>query len=142
MAVDLMDLAKAFAGPAATIIAASTAAWITYRLGREQVRIAAAQATTAAAQAATAAAQKEIAQSQRDIAYDRLKYDLFEKRYEIYLAAKELIEHVSKLPETKGMVDQRIVELKVKLIEARFFYPPTEATLFAKIAQLASMLAP
>jgi len=40
MAVDLLDLAKAFAGPVATIIAASTAAWITYRLGREQVRIA------------------------------------------------------------------------------------------------------
>ena len=83
MAVDLMDLAKAFAGPVATIIAASTAAWITYRLGREQVRIAAAQATTAAAQAATAAAQEEIAKSQRDIAYDKLKWDLFGKRYEI-----------------------------------------------------------
>jgi hypothetical protein len=84
MAVDLVDLASKGVCGVATIIAASTAAWITYRLGREQVRIAAAQATTAAAQAATAAAQKEIAKSQRDIAYDKLKWGLFGKRYEIY----------------------------------------------------------
>jgi hypothetical protein len=36
------------------------------------------------------------------------------------------------------MLDQSALELKVKLIEARFFFPPTEAALFANIAQLAA----
>jgi hypothetical protein len=131
-AMEVLELAKAFAGPVATIIAAGTAAWITYRLGRSQVRI-------AETQALTAASQKDIAKSQRDIAYDRLKYDLFEKRYEIYLAAKKLIEYTGQLKKPGDVLDQSAQELKVKLLEARFFFPPTEAALFANIAQLAAI---
>jgi hypothetical protein len=131
MIIDL-ELVKALAGPVATIIAAFAAVRVTYHFGKQQIRI-------AEVQAATAAAQKDIAKSQRDIAYDRLKYDLFEKRYEIYLAAKKLIEYTSQLKKPGDVLDQSALELKVKLIEARFFFPPTEAALFANIAQLAAM---
>ena len=124
-----LELVKALAGPVATIIASFTAVGVTFYFGRRQVQI-------AASQAATAAAQKEIAKSQRDIAYDRLKYDLFEKRYEIYLAAKKLIEYASQPKKPGDVFEQSALQLKVKLIEARFFYPPTEAALFANIAQL------
>jgi hypothetical protein len=127
----MVDLV-ALPGPVATIIASFTAVGVTAYFASKQVRI-------AASQAATAAAQRQIAKSQRDIAYDRLKYDLFEKRYEIYLAAKALIEHVSDLSKSKGRYDQRALELKVKLIEARFFCPPAEAALFADIAQKAAL---
>ncbi len=135
--VSIWEFATTFAGPIATVVASVTAVGVTAYFGRKQLQIAASQATTAASQAATAATQKEIAKSQRDIAYDRLKYDLFQKRYEIYLAAKTLIELTSKLDESKDMFDQR-AELKVKLIEARFFYPPAEVALFEDIAQLAA----
>src|SRR6266446_1805729 len=122
--MEVLELAKAFAGPVATVIAAIAAVSVTYHFGKHQVRIAEAQAATA--------------KSQRDIAYDRLKYDLFEKRYEIYLAAKKLIEYTSQFRKRGDMFNPSVMELKVKLIEARFFFPPTEAALFANIAQLAA----
>jgi hypothetical protein len=50
-----------FSGPVATVIAAGTAAGITYKFGKIQAGI--------------AAAQTDIAESQRDIAYDKLKAD-------------------------------------------------------------------
>jgi hypothetical protein len=56
------DFFKSYAGPMATIVASLAAGYF------------------ARSQAATAAAQKEIA-------FDKLKHDLFDKRYEIYLAA-------------------------------------------------------
>jgi hypothetical protein len=52
---------KDFAGPMVTLLAAGAAGFITYTFARIQAR---------------------IAQSQRDIALDKLKFDLFEKRYE------------------------------------------------------------
>jgi hypothetical protein len=71
------DVLHDFAGPVATVIAAGAAVFVTWRLGRRQVAIAAQQATTAELQAATA-------RQQADTALDRLRYDLFEKRYKIY----------------------------------------------------------
>jgi hypothetical protein len=123
------ELARAFAGPVATILAASTAAWITYRLGRNQVRI-------AAAQAATAEAQKEIAKSQRDIAYDKLKWDLFGKRYEIYSVAGELIDHINSSTFDRPPGGPKIIGMLRKLDEARFFFPVEQASVFAAIGQL------
>jgi hypothetical protein len=61
--------ARAFAGPAATVIASIVAAVF-------------------------AAAQWRVANAQKDIAYDKLKFDLFEKRYAIYVAAKDLLEYI------------------------------------------------
>jgi hypothetical protein len=63
-------LLRDFAGPVATIVAASAAVFVTWRLGRAQHRVAADQA--------------KIAQLQADLATVRLQHDLFDRRYEIY----------------------------------------------------------
>src|SRR5664280_2325345 len=64
---------KDFAGPLATFSAAVVAIVVTVVFTKAQLR---------------------IAESQRDIAHDKLKYDLFKYRYEIYEAAKALIKYV------------------------------------------------
>ena len=46
--MEVLELAKAFAGPVATIMAAIAAVTVTYRFGKQQIRIAEAQAATAA----------------------------------------------------------------------------------------------
>jgi hypothetical protein len=76
-------LFKDFAGPAATIVAAFAAVFVTWRLGRAQYRVAADQA--------------KIAQLQADLATVRLQHDLFDRRYEIFeivfLFILEIIQH-------------------------------------------------
>lgn len=104
-----------FAGPIATIVASVAATFIALRFGSIQAQI-------ARDQAKTAAAQKDIAQSQLDIAYDKLKHDLFQRRYEVYQAAKGVIEFIfnhSPIP----VGDPKLRELRLKLDEARFFFP-------------------
>jgi hypothetical protein len=81
------DFFKTFAGPIATVVASATAGGVAIWFGVVQAGI-------ARSQAATAAAQKDIADAQLKIAFDKLKHDLFDKRYEIYLAAKEVIEAI------------------------------------------------
>jgi hypothetical protein len=113
--IDLWEFFKTFAGPFAIIVASATAAWMTNKFGTIQAGI-------AREQAKTAEAQKEISKSQRDIAYDKLKHDLFDKRYEVYSAAKSLIEEIF----AKSPVDEANLEIKrlrLKLDEARFFFP-------------------
>jgi hypothetical protein len=66
-----------FAGPVATIVAASAAFFVTLRLGSRQGDIAGQQAATARQQA--------------DIAAMRLQYDLFERRFRVYNEAKTLL---------------------------------------------------
>jgi hypothetical protein len=102
------EFAKDFAGPIATVIAAVAAITVTAYFNRRQTGI--------------ASAQKDIAAVQRDIAADRLKIDLFEKRYEIYLAAKALLTCAVNYGHEK-LAAEKIVELKIKLDEARFFFP-------------------
>jgi hypothetical protein len=99
----MYQIAKDFASPVVTIIAACIAGWITFIFARLQVR---------------------IAKSQRDIALDKLKFDLFQKRYEIYQAAKHLIEHVTLVSDIKTSNPTKIRELYVTLDEARFYFPP------------------
>lgn len=118
------QFAKDFAGPIATVIAAVAATGITYLLGRNQTKI--------------ASAQKEIAQSQRDIAYDRLKYDLFKERYGIYVTAKHLIEKISGNGFPLGIHDPELRAMRIRLDEARFFFPPRETRLFSRIETLAA----
>ena len=105
-----------FAGPIATVFAAMTAAGVTIGFGVIQSRIARSQATSAAA-------QKDIAKAQLDIAYDKLKVDLFDKRYEIYMAAKALIERVFTTSPVNH-ADPELKRLRLKVDEARFFFPP------------------
>lgn len=96
--------AKDFAGPLATVIASTVAALF------------------AGAQICVARAQQDIAKSQAEIALDKLKFDLFEKRYEIYTTTKKLIEHISgsSLDNTNAKF---IRECYVKMDESRFFFP-------------------
>jgi hypothetical protein len=93
---------KDFAGPVVTLIAASVAGAITFMFARIQVR---------------------LAKSQRDIALDKLKFDLFQKRYEIYEATKALLEYVPFVTEIEKCDTNRIRSLYVKLDEARFYFP-------------------
>ena len=114
-----------FAGPTATIIASGAATIIAWKFGSMQAEI-------ARGQARTAEAQREIAKGQLEIAYDKLKHDLFQKRYEVYLAAKGVIEAIfQQSPINVG--DPKIKELRLKLDEARFFFPPDTRALCENI---------
>jgi hypothetical protein len=93
---------KDFAPPIVTLFAALTAGAITCTFARIQTR---------------------IAKSQRDIALDRLKFDLFKHRYDIYEAAKLLIEHVSFVSDLDKSEPAKTRLLYIKLDEARFYFP-------------------
>jgi hypothetical protein len=112
----LLEFLEKFAGPMATVIASITAAGVAIGFGVVQARI-------ARSQAKTADAQKEIAKANLDIAFDKLKHDLFDKRYEIYTAAKKLIETIFNQSPVND-ADPEIKKLRLKLDEARFFFPP------------------
>jgi hypothetical protein len=69
------------AGPFATIVAASVAVFVTWRLGSGQLSIAKQQAATA--------------QQQAELAAVRLQHDLFDRRFAIYEAAQKLVKKYS-----------------------------------------------
>jgi hypothetical protein len=71
------DVFHDFAGPVATVIAATAAAVITWYFGRTQARIATNQA--------------EIARKQSELAAVRLQHDLYDRRFAIYNAARTLL---------------------------------------------------
>jgi len=125
-----LDILKAFAGPVATIIASSAAVWVTVRFGTIQAAI-------AGEQTKIAEAQKEIAKSQRDIAYDKLKFDLFDKRYEIYRTAKNIIERIVQTGVERRIDDPELLTMRIKLAEAQFFFPSKGVSLFENIDKLA-----
>ncbi|MGB7037404.1 MAG: hypothetical protein WBD71_17995 [Xanthobacteraceae bacterium] len=112
-------IAKDFAAPVATIIAAFAAVWVTRSLNLQQI---------------------EIAKAQRDISLDRLKHDLFQKRYEVYVAAKSLIEYVKRESDFKKIDSSRIRELRVILDEARFFFGPEIRSHLSEIDQTCEAL--
>lgn len=103
---------KSFAGPLATIIAATAAVIVTVIFNLRQTA---------------------IAKAQKDIALDRLKYDLFQQRYEVYSAAKSLIEHVIHQHDFEKTDGAHIRELRVTLDEARFFFGPEVRAFISKI---------
>jgi hypothetical protein len=97
--------------------------FVTWRIGQAQVRIAESQARTALAQ--------------RDIAFDKLKHDLFEKRYAIYTAARCVMERVIRTgADERPIDDHELMDMRVKLDEGRFFFPPKPVALFEMIDQL------
>jgi hypothetical protein len=104
-AMEVLELAKAFAGPLATIVAAITAVSVTYHFGKQQVRI-------AEAQAATADGQKRIAAA-------RLNFDLYEKRYAVFDAARRLLleavqhDHVD---------PKKVIEFNIETADAVFLF--------------------
>lgn len=95
-------LIKDFAGPTATVFASLAAFYLGWRFGNRQTSAVTAQA---------------------EIALDKLKYDLFEKRYEIYSAAKRLIEKVMHVRSLDKSDPDEIRSLYVKIDESRFFFP-------------------
>ena len=111
-----MEFLERFAGPIATVIAAVTAASVTFVFGLVQYRIARSQANTADA-------QRQIARVQLEIAYDKLKHDVFEKRYEVYVAAHKLIECAFD-PSPRDPMDSEMRGLSEKLGQAQFLFPP------------------
>jgi hypothetical protein len=127
------DILSTFAGPFATVTAATVAVGVTAYFNSKQVKL-------VAAQTATAAAQKEIAQAQRDIAFDRLKYDLFEKRYAIYLAAKGMIAHTLSPPFGGAAWDEHYFKLKAQVDEACFFYGLKAIEVFTRIFELTEII--
>jgi hypothetical protein len=108
----MYEILKDFASPVVTLIGASIAGIITFTFARIQAR---------------------IAKSQRDIALDKLKFDLFQKRYEIYTAAKQLVEQVSLVSDLKKSDPMAIRALYVTIDEARFYFPPDIRQLLANL---------
>ncbi|MHC2581344.1 hypothetical protein ACVI1J_006496 [Bradyrhizobium diazoefficiens] len=123
-----LEFFKTFAGPMATVIASVTAGVVVIWFGTVQAGI-------ARSQAATSAAQKDIANAQLKIAFDKLKHDLFDKRYEIYLAAKGVIEAIFNHSPVND-ADPALKKLRLKLDEARFFFPPDTLAFCENIEKL------
>jgi hypothetical protein len=98
----MYEVAKDFVPSILTLIAAGVALRISYRFGRIQA---------------------DIAKSQRDIALDKLKFDLFRSRYEIYEAVKKLLEYVPFIDDIAKSDSTKIRSLYVKMDEARFYFP-------------------
>jgi hypothetical protein len=94
---------KDFAGPVAAVIGAIVAGLITLVISN---------------------GQKRIAQSQRDIALDQLKFNLLQKRYEIYQATKDLLEYLPFITDIAHSDSTKIRNLSVTIDEARFYFAP------------------
>ena len=84
--------------------------------------------------------QATAAKHQADIAYDKLKYDLFEKRYKIYNEAKELITYVINHSQRKECTDSDLNQYYAILGEAPFFFPPKVCAVFNNIISLTRQL--
>lgn len=97
-----------------TLIAAGTAAAITWRFSSRQ-------ASTAERQAA--------------LAHDRLRFDLFEKRYAIYDAAKSLLRMVINDRQKPNFRPFDVVPFLVIMDEAPFFFPPEACAIVVQIQQ-------
>jgi hypothetical protein len=106
----MYEILKDFAGPVATIIASVTAALITWYFASRQAQIATQQA--------------DISKQQADTALDQLRHNLFERRYQIYNTAKDLIKYlVNELSRGDEHPLMQAVQYYAKLEEARFFFP-------------------
>jgi hypothetical protein len=108
----MYDILKDFASPVLSFITAILAAIVAIRFGNLQA---------------------QIGEAQRDIALDKLKFDLFTKRYDIYEATKRLIEHLVMVSDMKTQDPTLIRELYVKIDEARFLYGPDICAFLARL---------
>lgn len=98
----------------ATTFAAAVAAGITYFFNKAQTRLAGTQA---------------------DVAVENLKLNLFEKRYALYNAAKQLVEYLTVQNEFEKIDHMKIRSLYVILDEARFFLPDSVRKFLAELHQ-------
>jgi hypothetical protein len=94
---------KDFLGPAATIIAAFTAAGIAWYFAWQQAR---------------------IAQQQANTALDQLRHSSFEKRYAIYKDVQDLIRLLINEADKAEFRPFEVLPHYVVMDEAMFFFPP------------------
>ena len=91
--IDMYLVAKDFAAPIATIAAATAAAFVTVTIQQQNYRV----------------------------ARDRLKLDLFDKRYEIYTATRDLLLLLVRNPDlNEPAVDTELKRIYAKMAEAPF----------------------
>jgi hypothetical protein len=129
------------AGPVATIIAAGTAVFVTWRIGQGQLSI--------------ADQQRQIAEQQAELAAVRLQHDLFDRRFAIYEAARTMLMEVFRrgdasnealgifLRDTQKAVfvfDQSLTDYLAELRKQAIFLQETNSILTAQSAANASDL--
>jgi hypothetical protein len=113
------QVAKDFAPTIITAITGATALVVTYSFNKRQ--------------AATA-------QRAADIAHDRLRFDLFDKRYAIYQATKDLIRMVLNDSHQADFRPFDIVPFLIIIDEAPFFFSGAARQLFSGITSLAQKI--
>jgi type II secretory pathway pseudopilin PulG len=115
------DILHDFAGSVATIAAAIAALIVTWHFGSRQ--------------AAIAEQQAKIANVQANTALDRLRYDLFEKRYQIYDTAKQLMRVTINDSRKPSFGAHDVIPLSLILDEAPFFFPASTCTFLDSIRE-------
>ncbi|WOJ90619.1 hypothetical protein RZS28_04820 [Methylocapsa polymorpha] len=95
----LYQLFKDFAGPIAIIIASVVAAFVAWRLGRTQAN---------------------ISKSQLRTSREKLRLDLFEKRYAVYVAARNFIDILNR--DANLYDDTDLVEFEIWTGDAWFLF--------------------
>jgi hypothetical protein len=103
--MDKLELVKAFTSPVATIIAAVTAAGITWVFNSRQLQI--------------AKDQMRIADGQRNIAAAKFNFDLYDKRYATFDAARRLL--IAAVQHDHVDAEQVII-FKIETAEAVFLF--------------------
>ncbi|MBS0641252.1 MAG: hypothetical protein JSS43_15365 [Proteobacteria bacterium] len=98
------QIAKDFAGPVATVIAASAAGLITWIFASRQAKIAEQQAQTAV---------------------DQLRHNLFERRYALYSSIQELLRMMLFEHNEQDPVPRDLSPYYIAIKEARFFFSPS-----------------
>jgi len=105
---------KDFASPIATTFAAIVAAAITYFFNRAQTR---------------------LAETQADVAVEKLRLDLFDKRYALYTAARHLIDYLAVQNDYEKVDYMKVRSFYVTLDEARFFLPDSVRKFLSELHQ-------
>jgi hypothetical protein len=108
MYAGILELLRDFATPFATGLGAAGAVAVTWSLGRGQLRIARQQAASADLQA--------------QIAQDRLRFDQFDKRYEVFDTVRKLIQTTVNNSMKPDFSADQVIPLYARLNEAPLFF--------------------
>ena len=100
-----------FAGPIATIIASGAALVVTWRFGTMQADLARTQANTAKS--------KCELRIQKNIAAARLNFDLYEKRYAVFDAARRLL---IKVVQHDNVESTEVIKFNIETADAVFLF--------------------
>jgi hypothetical protein len=98
---------QAFLGPIATLVAAGAAAWVTYKIQGGQLRT----------------------------ARDKLKLDLFERRFAFYEDVQSLLDHAVGLPRNEDY-DLQFVQVKYRRLREAISCFPSQSAHFAMTSEM------